>query len=86
MPSSRQETRLPLPEPTLINPRSRSSICSPPPAGGGVVGGGVVGPSVGGAPVQVAPLSAKLAGPGLLLVHEPLKPNAAVPLVPMVAL
>jgi hypothetical protein len=53
--------------------------------GGGVVGGGVVGGGVvvgGGepvAPLQVTPLSAKLAGTGLLEVHEPLKPNSTMP-------
>ncbi|MCF0097206.1 hypothetical protein B0E54_06078 [Micromonospora sp. MH99] len=62
--------------------------------GGGVVGGGVVGGGVvGGAgvsvtggvgvvpPVQVTPFRAKLVGAGLLLVHDPLKPNDTVPLV-----
>jgi len=46
VPSSRQETRFPLPERTLTRPRSRSSICFAP--AGGVVGGGVVGGGVDG--------------------------------------
>ena len=70
MPSSRQETRLPLPERTLISPRSRSSICLARPAagrrrvvGGGVVGGGVVGGGVGAvAEWWVAASSGRLVG------------------------
>jgi hypothetical protein len=47
-----------------------------------VVVGPVVGPVVGAVPpVQATPLTAKPAGTGLLPVHEPLKPNDAVPLV-----
>jgi tetrahydromethanopterin S-methyltransferase subunit C len=56
----------------------------------GAVVGAVVGPVVGvvvGAlvgvvlPVQVTPFTAKLVGAGLLLVHDPLKPNETVPFV-----
>jgi hypothetical protein len=60
---------------------------------GGVVTGGVVGGRVvvvalvgGTAPVHVVPLRAKLDGTGLVVVHEPLKPNAVLALVAMVRL
>src|SRR5690242_8607610 len=48
-----------------------------------VVGAAVVGAPVGdtGPPVQATPFTVKLVGAGLLPVHEPLKPNDAVPLV-----
>ncbi|KOX06201.1 hypothetical protein ADK66_22905 [Micromonospora sp. NRRL B-16802] len=51
--------------------------------GGGDVGGGGVGPGGLGTvpPVHVTPLRAKLDGTGLLLVHDPLKPNEVEPLV-----
>src|SRR5688572_6493516 len=58
------------------------------PPGGGVVGstgGGVVGPGFV-EPVQVVPFSANDDGTGLLPVHDPLKPNDAVPPVAMPAL
>jgi hypothetical protein len=70
-------------------------------AGGGPDVGDVVGDAVGEGvdvgvlvgvgdpvttPVQALPLSVKLAGTGLLVVHEPLNPNDAVPPVPMVPL
>ncbi|MFG3581253.1 hypothetical protein [Micromonospora chersina] len=55
--------------------------------GGGELGGGVVlGGGVLVPPVQVVPLRAKLAGTGLLPVHEPLNPNDTVALLPMLAL
>ncbi|PSK62019.1 hypothetical protein B0E53_06071 [Micromonospora sp. MH33] len=93
MPSSRQETRFPLPERTLASPRSSFSICFAPAGGVVVVGVGVGLAEVGGgalvgvvAPVQVAPLSAKLVGAGLLVsFQEPLKPKVAVPPVPTAA-
>jgi hypothetical protein len=49
----------------------------------GVVVGAVVGLVVPPAlPVQATPFRVKDVGAGLLPVHEPLKPNEAVPLVP----
>lgn len=55
--------------------------------GGGELGGGVVlGGGVPVPPVQVVPLRAKLAGAGLLPVHEPLNANDTVALLPMLAL
>src|SRR5689334_9258070 len=65
--------------------------------GGGDDGGGddggcdeggcdVGGPLVLGLPVQVTPLRAKLAGCGLLPVHEPLNPKPTVAPVPIAAL
>jgi hypothetical protein len=69
------------------------------PAGGGVVGGrDVGGAEVGGAllvgggvvpltlPVQATPLSANDVGAVLLPLHEPLKPNETVALVPIAPL
>ena len=52
----------------------------------GPVDGDAVGEVVDGVvgavlPVQVTPFTAKLVGAGLLPVHDPLKPNDAVPLV-----
>src|SRR5690606_20396024 len=92
VPSSRQETRLPSPERTLISPRSRSSICRAP-AGGwvGVLVGVEVGVDVGVVvgdtePVQVVPLRVKASGSGLAPFHEPLKPKETVPPVGMAAL
>jgi hypothetical protein len=87
VPSSRQATKLPLPDRALISPRSRSSTCRASPAGGvGVtVGVGVgVGPVE---PVQVTPLSVNAAGTGLaVLFHEALKPNETVASVASAAL
>jgi hypothetical protein len=51
--------------------------------GEGLLDGGAL---VAVAPVHVVPLRAKLAGTGLLLVHDPLKPKSALPLVARAAL
>src|SRR4051812_30027698 len=90
VPSSRQDTRLPLPERTEMRPRSRSSISRPfSPWGGGEVGGvddggvdvggcEVGGGEVGGVvvpPVHVTPLSANADGTGLVAVKAPLNPK-----------
>src|SRR5512139_300589 len=98
--SQRQLTRLPGPERTLMRPRlSRSSCLAPGIGVPGVVAGGVVGTVGTGsdgigcvvevgvvAPVQVTPLRTKLAGTGLLPVHDPLNPNEVLPPVGMAAL
>jgi len=65
-------------------------------AGGGPDVGDAVGDAAGDAvgedvgvgepvttPVHALPLSVKLAGTGLLVVHDPLNPNDAVPPVPI---
>ena len=60
------------------------TVMSGDPIGGGLLGGLLLGGALLDGttpPVQATPLSAKSVGAGLLPVHEPLKPNEAVPLV-----
>src|SRR5689334_13536698 len=81
---------VPVPSEATVGAPAGGALVGGAVVGGVVVGGAVVGGAVvGGAvvpptpPVHAVPLRVKLAGAGLLPVHEPLKPKLTLPLVAM---